>query len=107
MLASNRSLTRSPAAPPGGSRVRPEASGAVALLELLPRAAPAGVVAADVLVLVDSLLLHRESTRRNRHLGERSGSRAAGGGDRIGACSRLVGVLEIAVVSLHGLEISL
>src|SRR4051812_1411993 len=38
------------------------ASGAVALLELLPRAAPAGVVAPELVVLVDPALLH------DRHL---------------------------------------
>ena len=39
------------------SSVVPVASGAVAALELLPRAAPAGVVAPDLVVLGDDALL--------------------------------------------------
>src|SRR3954451_14987538 len=59
------------------------ALGAVAALELLPGAAPAGVVAAELLVLVDHALLD-DRRRLELLLGRRVGPRGAAGGARRG-----------------------
>src|SRR5439155_26202571 len=75
-------------------------------LDLLPGAAPAGVVASDVLVLVHRLLLNGYRARGNRSLLERR-RRPARGGDGVRADGGLVRVLQIAVVGLHRLEVGL
>src|SRR5262245_46878616 len=77
-------------------------SGAVAALVLLARAAPARVVPADVLVLVDGLRLDVEWRRRpRRHRGRRA---RPGRRDHVGPCRGVVLVVELAAARLHGLE---
>src|SRR5213079_2138596 len=71
-------------------------SGAVAALELLARAAPARVVAADVLVG----RLDDRSGRDGAAAGDRRGRGAAPGGrDRLCACNRLVLVVHVTVAT--------
>src|SRR3954464_11003436 len=73
-------------------------SSAVALLVLLARAAPARVVAAQLLLLRDDALLrdrgHRAAAVAADVAGHRGRSQRlaaeARGGDRVGACQRLV-----------------
>src|SRR6478735_6304107 len=75
---------------------RLSALGAVALLELLARAAPAGVVAAELLVLA------RADRRRDGDGSpDRGGAHAAGECrvDHVGAGARLVLVAEVAVAA--------
>src|SRR5262245_29261094 len=85
-LNSSQSSVTGPAAP----------SGAVAALELLAAAAPAGVVPADVLVLVDGRRLRKRAAVARRRSRER-GCRTAGGGDDVGPRGGLVLVGERAL----------
>src|SRR5215204_4915949 len=82
-------------------------SSAVALLVLLARAAPAGVIASDPLLLGahDRLLgLRRDHAAAADRRGRRHGcarardQAAAGGRDRVRACDELVLVAEVAVL---------
>src|SRR5262245_15292549 len=76
------------------------ALGAVALLELLAGAAPAGIVPADVLVLALDDGARRDGGRDGAAACDRrgrDGRGAARGGDRVGAGERLVLVAEVAV----------
>src|SRR4029079_7982594 len=75
--------------------------GAVALLEFLARAAPAGVVAADLLVCGNRALASGDGSRAraDRASGERGATAVpravpARGGNRVGARERLVLVRE-------------
>src|SRR5437763_12280948 len=77
---------------------------AVALLELLARTAPAGIVAADVLDLRVDLRLRRDRRRDRpaaRIARRRRGRRAAGGKNRLGARERLVLVAHRAVAAVR------
>src|SRR5436305_982371 len=86
--------------PEGDPYYLPSRSGAVALLELLAGAAPAGVVAADVvpLRLDDLLRAGRDGAAAgHRHRRGRGRRTTACGRDRVRAGERLVLVLEVPV----------
>src|SRR5687768_17300167 len=77
---------------------------AVALLELLAASAPAGIVPADVFVLVHDCRSRGPAALRRERCADRARRRAAGGGDHLGTCRCLVLVDEVAV-SLLRLEL--